>query len=289
MHTRRNSKRALVILIAVISAGLTLTGEANLAQERPLPQMPEDERRKLLQTIRDQAQKAQEAQKAQREALQKVAPGAQPAAPGTPPVVVTTTAPPPPLVKRAPLSANQVQLSYDNADLYEFINQIADALGITPIVLDPQIKGSVTIHSSAPMSRDDIFPLFNLILKNNNAALVKQGNIYQIIPISDALKRGLETVEHLPPEPIEPPKDQPVAAPKPDAATGSAATATPAPAPPAAPTPAQAAPAQPACAPGPGRSSESGSASARGAAPGSTAGCDASEPGKQGSAPGERM
>src|SRR5262245_21808718 len=246
MHKLRNSKRALVILIAVISAGFAI-GEPNLAQERPLPQMPEDERRKLLQTIRDQAQKAQEAQKAQREALQKAGPGAQPApgapaVPGAPPVV-TTTAPPPPLVKRAPLGDNQVQLSYDNADLYEFINQIADALGITPIVLDPQIKGSVTIHSSAPMPRDDIFPLFNMILKNNNAALVKQGNIYQIVPISDALKRGLETIEHMPPEPVEKPKEvQPTAA-KPEAASGSAATATQAPAQPAAPPPQ--APAQP--------------------------------------------
>jgi general secretion pathway protein D len=249
MPKRRNSKRALVILIAVVSAGLTATGEANLAQERPLPQMPEEERRKLLQTIRDQAQKAQEAQKAQ----QGTAPGAQPVTPGAPgaqpvtpgaPVVVTTTAPPPPLVKRAPLAANQVQLSYDNADLYEFINQIADALGITPIVLDPQIKGSVTIHSSAPMSRDDIFPLFNLILKNNNAAMVKQGNIYQIVPISDALKRGLETIEHLPPEPVEQPKEERPAAAKPDPAPGSAASATQAPAQPAAPPPQ--APAQPA-------------------------------------------
>jgi hypothetical protein len=108
-YLRVESKRALVILIAVISAGLTLTGEANLAQERPLPQMPEDERRKLLQTIRDQAQKAQEAQKAQREALQKAAPGAQPAAPGTPgtpPPVVTTTTGPPPTGRAAPLGAS---------------------------------------------------------------------------------------------------------------------------------------------------------------------------------------
>ncbi len=109
-------------------------------------------------------------------------------------------APVPTVVQRAPLGSDQVQLTYDNADLYEFINQIADTLGITPIVIDPEVKGTVTIHSSAPMSREDIFPLFNLILKNNNAALVKQGNIYQIVPTSAAIKRGLEIVDHLPPE-----------------------------------------------------------------------------------------
>ena len=99
------------------------------------------------------------------------------------------------------ISGGQLQLSYDNADLYEFINQIASTLAITPIVIDPEVKGTVTIHSSAPMAREDIFPLFNLILKNNNAALVKQGNVYQIVPISSGLKKGLEIIEHLPPAP----------------------------------------------------------------------------------------
>jgi len=94
-------------------------------------------------------------------------------------------------------------LAYDNADLYEFINQIADTLAITPIIIDPDVKGSVTIHSSAPMPKEDVFPLFNLILKNNNAALVEQGNIYQVVPISSALKKGLEIVDHLPPKPPE--------------------------------------------------------------------------------------
>ena len=122
-------------------------------------------------------------------------------------------APRPPLPVVAPRASDQIQLSFDNADLYDFINQIAGTLRLTPIVIDPQIKGSVTIHSTAPMSVQDVFPLFNLILKNNNAALVQQGKIYQIVPISDALKRGVEIIHHLPqvPAPGESPEEPPPA------------------------------------------------------------------------------
>ncbi len=111
----------------------------------------------------------------------------------------------PNIVQRAPLPGNQLSLSYDNADLYAFITQIADLLGITPIIIDPEVKGTVTIHSSAPIAKADVLPIFNLILKNNNAALVTTGEVYQIVPISQGLRQGLKVVLDLPPEPPAPP------------------------------------------------------------------------------------
>ena len=77
-------------------------------------------------------------------------------------------------------------------------------------MIDPEVKGTVTIQSSAPMSKEDVFPLFNIILKNNNAALVKEGDIYQIVPISSGLKKGLEVIEDLPvPPPAKPGANEP--------------------------------------------------------------------------------
>jgi len=84
------------------------------------------------------------------------------------------------------------------------------------------------------MAKDDVFPLFNLILKNNNAALVKQGNIYQVVPTSSAIKKGLEIVDHLPPAPQEQPTTE-----APAAADGSQPAVTkPVPQPQTAPPPA---------------------------------------------------
>src|SRR5207249_878457 len=129
-------------------------------------------------------------------------PPAQTAQPAPTPVPVP---PPPTAAQHPPLGSDQVQLNFDNAELYDFVNQIADTLGITPIIIDPNVKGSVNIHSSAPLPKDDVFPLFNLILKTNNSALVKQGNIDQLVPISEALRKGLEIIDHRPPEsPVKP-------------------------------------------------------------------------------------
>ena len=88
-----------------------------------------------------------------------------------------------------------MQINYENADLYDFISEISNMLGLTPLIVDSEVKGSVNIISTGPMAKADVLPLFNLILKNNNAALVKQGDVYQIVPISSALKKGVEVIE----------------------------------------------------------------------------------------------
>ncbi len=95
-------------------------------------------------------------------------------------------------------NGDKIKLNMENADLYEFVTQMAAILEISPILVDPEVKGTVTILCSTPMSREEIFPLFVLILKNNNAALIKEDGVYQIVPISSALKRGIEIIERLP-------------------------------------------------------------------------------------------
>lgn len=176
------------IVFAVTLAAAGMTAAENAQEPQRLPRT-EEERRKLFEKLTGQMRQPGVPVPAAPD------PAQAPAQPGAP---APALAPIPSIVQRAPIAAGNVQLSYDNADLYMFINQITDTLGISPVIIDPEVKGTVTIHSSAAMSRDDVFPLFSLILKNNNAALVKQGNIYQIVPTSTAIKRGLEIVDHLP-------------------------------------------------------------------------------------------
>jgi general secretion pathway protein D len=92
----------------------------------------------------------------------------------------------------------KVTLNFENLDLYDFVNQISVILGLSPVVIDSDVRGSVTLLMTSPISRDDVFPLFNMILKSKNTALVKQGGVYQIVPISSALRSGLEIIEQLP-------------------------------------------------------------------------------------------
>jgi general secretion pathway protein D len=84
--------------------------------------------------------------------------------------------------------SRKMGMNFDRLDLHDFIMGMAPQLGLTPIIIDPNVKGSVTLMSPSPMSKDDVLPLFHMILKNNNAALIKEGDLYQIVPIATAVK-----------------------------------------------------------------------------------------------------
>jgi general secretion pathway protein D len=94
--------------------------------------------------------------------------------------------------------AGMVTLNLDNADMYDFINQMSSILGLSPVLLDPAVTGSVSLIAPGPMSRDDAFSLFNLILKSRSAALVNNQGVYQVVPLSSALRNDLELIDHLP-------------------------------------------------------------------------------------------
>jgi general secretion pathway protein D len=187
---------SLIIVCALVARGMTAAeppSQAPVLAQKPLT---EEERRQAMERLVEQLQKQKDVTKT---AMLVNAAGEQAAPPPTAGAV-----------QRPPSAGGSVQLNYDNADLYDFINQMADALGFTPLVIDPEVKGSVTIHSSAPMSKEDVLPIFNLILKNNNVAVVKQGNIYQISAISSGLKKGLDLVDLSPVSPaVQPGAEKP--------------------------------------------------------------------------------
>lgn len=184
----------IVVVFAALVMG-SLSSAAWVSQEPDRSPISEEERRRVLERLMKQLQDAQQNVKQPPVAAPQQITPAQPAAPAPAPAPATS------IVQR---ESGKMQLNTENAELYDFITQMASTLGLTPIVIDPDIKGSVNIMSTAPLSKDDVQPLFNLILKNNGAALIKQGDIYQIVPTSSALKKGVDIIEHLPPPDTKP-------------------------------------------------------------------------------------
>src|SRR6059036_1720030 len=111
-------------------------------------------------------------------------------APPSPP----TTAPPPAADDQsgeAPLGEEEAMvLNFERADIREVIHSLATALGIS-YTIDPRIEGQVTIRTNGKIAREDLFPLFNQILRNNGIAAVKVGDIYQILPVAEAKTRAI--------------------------------------------------------------------------------------------------
>jgi general secretion pathway protein D len=96
-----------------------------------------------------------------------------------------------PKKKEVPADYSQrIILNFDNADLYEVINTIAELLGINYIV-DPNVKGTVTIHTSGGLSKNDLFPVFLQILEVNGLTAIKEGNLYKIVELKDAPRRAI--------------------------------------------------------------------------------------------------
>jgi general secretion pathway protein D len=211
---------ACFVLIAAASGTVTIAGTGSQAATQSNPQQQQqqqtdEQRKQILQKLLQDIEKGAQGQAAAQAPAQ--APAQNPAPPATPS---------PAAAQRAAAAGDQIKLNFDNAPLYDLINQIADLLDISPILIDPDIKGNVTFHSTIPVSiKQDVLPIFNLILKSNNAALVKSGQIYKIVPISQGLKEGLEVVESLPPVPPAKPAADKVPEKKAEAVAGDTTTA----------------------------------------------------------------
>ena len=96
---------------------------------------------------------------------------------------------PPPARKEQKAAAGEVVLNFENADLREVIKVVlGDMLGEN-FVIDPQVKGAVTVQTSRPLTKEALLPTLESVLRMNGAALLRlpQGG-YQIKPLAAALQ-----------------------------------------------------------------------------------------------------
>lgn len=87
-------------------------------------------------------------------------------------------------------TASTIALNLENADLYQVLRIIATELKINYVV-DPNVKGTVTINTSGPVSRASLFSVLESILQINGAAMVKAEGYYRVVPIAEAKQSAL--------------------------------------------------------------------------------------------------
>lgn len=81
----------------------------------------------------------------------------------------------------APLAAQTVTLNLKDADINALIGTVAEVTGRNFIV-DPRVKGKVTVVSSRPMNSDEVYEVFQSILKVHGFAAVPSGAVIKIVP-----------------------------------------------------------------------------------------------------------
>jgi general secretion pathway protein D len=112
---------------------------------------------------------------------QPAAPAGQPAPPAAQPAAPPAAPPSSPTVFGG--------LSLNNVSLVEVIDLLARQLKIN-YILDPRVRGGVILNTYGEIKDVDTRSLLDTILRLNGAAMVQQGPLYRIVPLTD--------ISHLP-------------------------------------------------------------------------------------------
>ncbi len=76
-------------------------------------------------------------------------------------------------------------INMQSADIRDFIEQISSISGQT-FIIDPRVKGQVTVVAQQPMSLAEVYKLFLSVMSTHGFAVMPQGNQLSIIPNSEA-------------------------------------------------------------------------------------------------------
>ena len=79
-----------------------------------------------------------------------------------------------------------VTLNFEEADLREFIQVVFEDILKKNYLIDPQVKGVVTLHTTYPITEDAVLPILETVLQQNGAALVRGQGLYKIVPLAAA-------------------------------------------------------------------------------------------------------
>jgi len=86
-------------------------------------------------------------------------------------------------------SANQQEESWTinlkGADIREFIDQVAQISGET-FVVDPRVKGQVSVVSSTPLNLGEVYQLFLSVMATHGFSVITQGDQARIVPNAEA-------------------------------------------------------------------------------------------------------
>jgi general secretion pathway protein D len=93
----------------------------------------------------------------------------------------------------APLVAQTITLNLKDADINALIGTVAEVTGKNFIV-DPRVKGKVTVISSRAMDSDEVYHVFLSILKVHGFAAVPSGQVIKILPDVSAKQDSVPTV-----------------------------------------------------------------------------------------------
>lgn len=97
-----------------------------------------------------------------------------------------------PLAAMAQNAEQTWKVNLKDADIRAFVTQVADITGYS-FVIDPRVKGKVTVLSNAPMNQSEIYDMFLSVLQVHGFAAIPGDEVIKIVQQNDA-KQSAENV-----------------------------------------------------------------------------------------------
>lgn len=104
-------------------------------------------------------------------------------------IVATAQTQSAPVAAQDPGQADDVVINMRGVEIADVADQVSRITGRT-LILDPAVKGPVTVTSATPLSRDGVWELFMSVLRANGFAAVRSGRSWRIVPAANAVREG---------------------------------------------------------------------------------------------------
>ncbi len=86
--------------------------------------------------------------------------------------------------------SQSLDLDMKDADIRTLIEWVADQTGKN-IVIDPRVKGKVTVVTSEPVPQEDLDQLLGSVLSVHGYSLIRENSMYKVVPEADAKTSNL--------------------------------------------------------------------------------------------------
>jgi len=85
----------------------------------------------------------------------------------------------------------EIVLNFEGESIQSVVHTVLGEVLQETFVIGPGVSGEVTFSTSKPVSRDQLMPILELLLRWNGATMVYSEGRYHILPVSDAIKGHL--------------------------------------------------------------------------------------------------
>lgn len=86
-------------------------------------------------------------------------------------------------------AAGEVTLNFEGADIRDVIKVVFETLKENYTV-DPQVQGEATVQTTRPLTKSQLLPTLETLLRMSNAVLIREGGTNRIIPAAGAVQKG---------------------------------------------------------------------------------------------------